>query len=514
MRTSRAIWAVATCCLAIVAFLPAAAPAADEGTANFVTQPKLTPPLLVVNTARSGQAPGFIFTAIFLNKFTQGPLVGQGGPMVLDSKGHYVWLKAATKAAPDTLNLQVQRYQGKPVLTYWDGTVSNTGEMLGSWHVLNDRYKEIAKIPPIIDGWQPSGHEFSITSAGTALTTGYRYLQHRDLSSKGGGTDQTLLDSGVVEVDIKTGKIVKAWSADDHIPMADAVPPANPNSPAAYDPWHINSIDVDKDGNWLVSMRNTWAIYKINSTTGAIIWTLGGKSSNFAIPDNVAFAFQHDARWLPNGDMSIFDNDCCAFMPQPSGPPKAAPPVHGSQSRGLEFKVDENAKTVSMVTENKLYDLISGTQGNRQVLSNGNVMVGWGQQPFYSEYSKTGTLLLSVRYPDADESYRAYRYVWKGNPATKPAAAARVAGRRTRVYASWNGATEVAAWRIWAGPTSRKLKLVAKRVAKGGFETAKTIKSAGPIVKVQALNKKGRVIGTSRAVRRQNTSGNTPSPTY
>jgi hypothetical protein len=510
MRSFRAALAVLFACLA----LPVAASAQSEGVANYVTQPGLKPALLTVNTARSGQAPGYIFIAIFQNKFFTQPLLGTGGPQILDSKGHYVWLKAAPKTAPDTLNLQAQTYQGKPVLTYWDGTVANTGEMKGSWHVLDNRYKEIAKLPDTINGWQPSGHEFFITKAGTALITAYRYLEHRDLSSKGGSTDQTLLDSGVIEVDIKTGKLVKEWSADGHIPTADGVPPANPNSPAAYDPWHINSIDVDKDGNWLVSMRNTWAIYKVNSADGNIIWTMGGKSNQFQIPDNVAFAFQHDARWQPNGEMTIFDNDCCGFIPQPSGPPKAAPPIHGSQSRGMEIKVDETNKVVSLVREDKLYDLISGTQGSRQPLSNGNVFMGWGQQPFYSEFSKSGKLLLSVRYPDQNESYRAYRLPWKGNPTGKPAVAARPSGKNTRVFVSWNGATEVTSWRIWAGPSSRKLEVVAKKVTKAGFETSKTVRTGGPIVKVQALNKKGRVVGISRAVRRQNTSGNTPQPTY
>src|SRR3954447_21418337 len=154
MRTHRALLAVAVACLACSAATPALA---DEGVANFVSAPKLKPPLLTVNRSSRGQARGYIFTAIFQNKFFTDPLVGTGGPMILDSKGHYVWLKAATKAAPDTLNLQVQRYQGKPVLTYWDGTVANTGEMLGSWHVLNDRYRQIAKIPANLDGWMPSG---------------------------------------------------------------------------------------------------------------------------------------------------------------------------------------------------------------------------------------------------------------------------------------------------------------------------------------------------------------------
>jgi hypothetical protein len=157
MRSYRAVLAVLTCCLAAIA-LPAAASAQEEGVASFVTQPKLGPALLTVNASRSGQAPGFIFIAIFQNKFFTTPLVGTGGPQILDNKGHYVWLKNATKTAPDTLNLQVQTYQGKPVLTYWDGTVANTGEMKGNWHVLNDRYKEIAKIPDTNDGWQPSAH--------------------------------------------------------------------------------------------------------------------------------------------------------------------------------------------------------------------------------------------------------------------------------------------------------------------------------------------------------------------
>src|SRR4051812_15369199 len=509
MRTYRALAAAAFACLAI-----SATPAlAEEGVTNFVSAPSFKPATLTVNRSAKGQAPGYVFIAMFQNKFFTTPLVGNGGPMILDNKAHYVWLKNASKSAPDTLNLQVQRYHGKPVLTYWDGTVQNTGEMVGTWHVLNDKYKEIAHVTSA-DGWDPSGHEFLITKAGTALVTGYKHLPHRDLSAAGGGTDQTLLDSGVLEYDIKTGKLLKAWSADEHIPMTEGYPPANPNNPNAYDPWHINSIDLDPQGNWLVSMRNTWALYKVNSTTGAINWRLGGKASDFAVPENVAFAFQHDARWLPGGQISIFDNDCCALIPQPSGPPKAGPPIHGTQSRGLVFKVDETAKTVAFVMDRKLYTLTSGTQGDMRVLPGGNAFFGWGQQPFYSEFSKTGKLLLSVRYPDQNESYRAYRYPWVGHPGGKPAAAARPAGRATRVNASWNGATEVAAWRIWAGPSSRKLKVVAKRVARGGFETARTISGTGSVVKVQALDKKGRVIGTSRSVRRQNTGGNQPTPSY
>src|SRR3954453_4739035 len=172
MRTSLAVAAAALACLAAATATPALA---DEGVANFVSAPKLKPPLLTVNRSSRGQAPGYIFTAVFQNKFFTDPLVGQGGPMVLDGKGRYIWLKPAAGAARDTLNLQVQRYRAKPVLTYWDGTVQNTGEMAGTWHALNDRYKQIAAITGK-DGWDLSGHEFLITKNGTALVTGYRHL--------------------------------------------------------------------------------------------------------------------------------------------------------------------------------------------------------------------------------------------------------------------------------------------------------------------------------------------------
>src|SRR3954464_12808145 len=188
MRSFRAFAAVFFACL--VTAVPALA---EEGVTSFVSSPKLKPATPTVNRSAKGQAPGEFFIAIVQNKFFTAPLVGQGGPMILDNQGRYVWLKPASKTAPDTLNLQVHRYKGKPVLSYWDGTVQNTGEMVGTWHVLNDRYRQIPKMGSK-DGWDPSGHEFLITKGGHALVTGYKHNPHTDLTSVGGGPDQTLLD--------------------------------------------------------------------------------------------------------------------------------------------------------------------------------------------------------------------------------------------------------------------------------------------------------------------------------
>lgn len=490
--------------LGSAALLPAAAQGQAAATVDYVTAPGLTPPSLFVNTARSGQAPGYVFAAVFKSPFAQGELP-QSGAMILDNRGRYVFWRPVAKKENEIANLQVQRYRRKPVLTFWEGELTNGFTFDGTWRVLDSRYRTIATIPSK-DGFLHSVHELFITKQNTALATYYKHIPGRDLSAVGGSQSHTLVDTGVAEYDIATGRLIRTWSPDGRIPMEDSFVPFNAQMP--YDPWHINSIDVDSDGNWLLSMRNTHAIYKVNPATGEIIWTLGGKRSTFALGDRAQFAFQHDARFRPDGNISLFDNNCCG---NPFAPPQ---PVSQPSSRGLVLKLDENAKTATFAEQNTLRNLVAGTQANYQFLGNGNRFIGWGQQPFLSEHTRAGRVLLEVRYPDPASSYRAYRYAWKGNPAGRPAAAARVSGSRTTVYTSWNGATEVASYRILAGPSSRRLKVVAKRVRRQGFETSALVRSAGPVFQVQALNRRGRVIGTSRAVRRKNTSGTAPRPTY
>jgi hypothetical protein len=505
-----AIRAAAVLTLSAAVALPAAAAAADDVT-TFVSRPDLKPPRLTVNASGAGQAPGLIFLANFQNKFIDAPLVGQGGPMIVDGKGHLVWSRPVASGV-DSLNLEAKRWQGKPVLTWWQGLVSpNTGEMKGTWYVADDRYKVIARLTGT-NGWEPSAHEFLITPRGTALVTAYKHVP-ADLSPVGGASNGELLDSGVLEYNIKTGQLVKEWSAAAHIPMGQSYARTSPSNPNAYDAYHINSIDMDSAGDLLVSMRNTFAVHKLSGKTGEILWTLGGKASTFTFGPNVHFAFQHDARFQPGVQISLFDNECCAIIPQPSGPPAAAPPINGN-SRGLVIKLDSAANTASFVFDRFLYELVAGTQGNMQLLPNGNAMVGWGQQPFFSEFSKTGKLLLSIRFPDPDISYRAYRLPWSGRPAGRPAAAVRPSGSKTRVYVSWNGATGVAAYEIRSGASSKKLAVV-KKVKRGGFETAVTVAGNGPLFQARALDARGRVLGSSPTVRRSgNTQGTTPAPVY
>jgi hypothetical protein len=143
--------------------------------------------------------------------------------------------------------------------------------------------------------------------------------------------------------------------------------------------------------------------------------------------------------------------------------------------------------------------------GNVDHLSNGDVVVGWGQVPFMSTFTRTGRLLFDGAFPEPDISYRTHVQRWVGRPLDPPRAAAVARGAgATTVYASWNGATEVAAWRV-VDLTRAGHPAVARR-ARSGFETALNVHRRLTRVAVQALDARGRVIGTSKPVQTQQQS--------
>jgi hypothetical protein len=142
--------------------------------------------------------------------------------------------------------------------------------------------------------------------------------------------------------------------------------------------------------------------------------------------------YQHDARRQPDGTITIFDNG-------------AAPKVH-NQSRGIVVELDNDKMSATLVREyTHPGTLLSGSQGNMQLLPNDNVFIGWGSQPYFSEFNKDGELLFDARFLGKAESYRAFRLPWSGQPNDDPAVAVeRGPDDKLTLYASWNGATEVA----------------------------------------------------------------------
>jgi hypothetical protein len=261
-----------------------------------------------------------------------------------------------------------------------------------------------------------------------------------------------------------------------------------PQGGQPYDYFHINSIQQLPNGNLVISARNTWAVYEISRATGHVLWTLGGKNSSFRMGKGTNFEWQHDAQLHPGGLLSLFDD--------------GATPAEESESRGLELNIDMHSMRASL---KRAYThsppLLAGAEGNMQLLSTGDVLVGWGTAPAFSEYAPSGKQIWDGLFTAPVQSYRAYRSPWRARPARPPAIAVSAGNGAPTIYASWNGATDVARWQLLAGSSSKDLVPVAT-VEKTGFETAIHAKASERYVAVRALASSGRVLGMSRVAAR------------
>ena len=264
---------------------------------SFRSRPDLRPPGVGVATPARRSAPGYVFLA---------PKEGsaQNGPMIVDNEGQLVWFRPVRGGGVRAMDCKVQRYRGEPVLTFYEGVGLAYGR--GEYVILDSSYHELRRVAAG-NGYQGDHHEFLITPEGTALITIYSPVSW-DLSSVGGPSDGAVLDGIAQEVDIESGEVLFEWHSLDHVGIEESysVPEKNQSSPHDY--FHINSIDVDPDGNLLVSSRRTFTVYKIDRQSGEIIWRLGGKRSDFEMGPGTWMRYQHDARRQSDGTITVFDN--------------------------------------------------------------------------------------------------------------------------------------------------------------------------------------------------------------
>jgi hypothetical protein len=380
--------------------------------------------------------------------------------------------------------LQVQRLNGRPVLTWWEGYL-NYGVGNGVGKIFDAQYRQIGEIKAGngYDGLDP--HEIQLTDRGTAIVA-IQTLVYQDLRSIRGARNAQVFDAIVQEIDLPTGLVLYEWHSLDHVSIRESYTRPPKRDRHLFDYFHINSIEEAPDGRFILSARNTWGVYKIDQYDGRVHWRLGGKRSSFKMGRGTRFAWQHDARVQRSGTITIFDNG-------------AAPPV-APHSRGIGLRVNTRTRRASLAKNYRHAGrLLSGSQGNMQRLPNGNVLIGWGQNPVVSEYSPRGRELFNAQLSRGNMSYRSFRHPWSAQPATSPAVAATADRRNTTVYASWNGATTVARWDVLAGDAPGSLARVGS-ARRSGFETAVRVKGAHRYVAVQAKGADGRVLAASRAV--------------
>jgi Arylsulfotransferase (ASST) len=455
-----------------------APPSSPADNQSFYTLPGVQAPILSVTVPDRDPTAGDILT-------TNGPGPGQFGPLIYTPQGRLVWFEHLPpgETAED---LNEQTYEGRRDLTWWRGRVLSLGFGQGEDVVMNSQYQTVARVRGG-NGLKADLHDFRLAPDGVAYITAYNPILC-NLASIGGERDGAIVDTAIQEIDMRTGLVRWEWHSLDHVGVGESE-----NSPSKGTPWdwfHLNSIDPEPGGNLFISARTTWAGYQLEGGSGRILWRLGGARSSFKMGPGTKTAWQHDGRILPDGEVTFFDDG-------------SNPPEH-SQSRGvriaLDFKTHEAHLRVAYTHRSPA--LLAASQGNMQTLADGNAVVGYGAVPEITEYATDGTVLFDAHLPLDMTFYRAFRFPWSGQPLSPPQVLANMnsTGEETAVHASWNGATDVAAWHVLAGasPTSLAPRTT---IPASGFESSTLLPKEYAYAAVQALDSAGRVLGTSPAVR-------------
>jgi Arylsulfotransferase (ASST) len=365
------------------------------------------------------------------------------------------------------------------VLTWWQGRMARY-RGAGAGRIVDSSYRPVATVRAA-NGYEMDAHELTLTPSGTALVMSYVTVPW-DLSKLGGRRDGLVEDNVVQEIDVETGALLFEWHALGSIGLGESYRPAPRDRGKVHDPYHLNSIDLDADGNLVLSARHTNAIYKIDRQTGDVIWRLGGKRSDFTMRPGSEFSLQHDARVQPDQTLTLFDNVAEDL------------PARGRRSRGITLAVDPEQRTATLVREIEHPDgVLSPTQGSMQRLD-GGAFIGWGGlQPLFSEFDRHGRVVFDARFlAKGVETYRAYRMPWRARPAERPRAVATANDRITTVRVSWNGATDVARWRVRRTDTG-----ATATTARRGFETSLRLNGRPRTVVAEGLDASGTVLGRS-----------------
>ncbi|GAB1193219.1 hypothetical protein APSETT444_002422 [Aspergillus pseudonomiae] len=429
----------------------------------------------------------------------RGHFYPQPGPLIFDNKGELVWMASQFGMVMD---FRVQRYRGEDYLTFWAGEDDGT-RGLGAYYMLDSTYTPTHTITAA-NHQAGDIHEFQLTDAGTALITIYE-IRAFDLTPLDGPADGWIYDCLFQEVDVETGALLFSWRASDHYNITESFFPLNGkgtanSSDAAYDYFHINSVDKLSDGRYLVSSRYMHTVTCIGPE-GQVLWVLGGRRNMFedlsAGGLATGFKWQHDAKWVPGdtGDViTVLDNGANDHV------------MDEEYSRGLVVELDVGKWTAKVRTVYPAPGRFSAhSQGNVQVLQeSGNVFVGWGKAAAYTEFSARGDVLCHTHWGPRMffalgwvKSYRTYKAGWVGRPGQPPDVA--VDRGSGTVFVSWNGATDVAGWvvqRVWENATEEQGETV-EYVPKTGFETAIEMGEADGYWRLVAVDFTGEELGST-----------------
>ncbi|TFA98167.1 hypothetical protein CCMA1212_010042 [Trichoderma ghanense] len=436
----------------------------------------------------------------------------KAGPMIFDARD--LSLVYADQRYENTYASNAFLVNGTRHLAFWEGGHTRghaNGNCLFFDEAYNLRYNVTAQG---LNDAMADMHELSVTESGTVIFSTYFNIPF-DCRPVGGPEDALLMDSGFQEIDLATGELVFDWHASKYF--------AIDQSYAEYtDAYGTN------EGDYLVSARHLSILTLIDHKTGSPLWILGGKQNQFTDLSGGSatnFSWQHDARIIPSSPspltqgqqqethITLFDNHG-----EESG---FCPPETQCSSRALRIAINPTLHTARLVSQFFHPEGVnSGAMGGYQSLSNGNIMTAWGYNPSFVEYAPDGTPVLDVQrgpiggqeaVPDMF-AYRVHKGDWKGQPPWPPSIAVDAPNNSTHnatIYVSWNGATEVSSWAIFASNDHKTINNHTNLLIQSprqGFETVITLPSTSTstntnttrrYVAAAAVSSSGDVLGST-----------------
>ncbi|KAJ9665970.1 hypothetical protein H2201_003881 [Coniosporium apollinis] len=473
-------------------------------TSVFYSRPDLRPPAIHLEILKpEAVTPGYLFLAPYRNI--------DSGPYIYDNYGNLVWSGAGNSGASTAHAPRVCQYRGADHLCFFQGN-QHHGFARGHGVIMDSNYRVVKTVESSGSAPPSDMHEFRLLDGGKrALLTTYQPRRY-DLSAFGITGGMGWITDGVFqEVDVETGELVFEWRSLDHIsPTASytmaGTTDTSGNGLTEDTPWdyfHINSIDKNDEGDYLISARHMHCIYKISGQDGRVLWQLHGANSDFRL-NGFSFSSQHHARWLKENAthtvLSLFDNASNTFN------------ITNKWSRAMVVGINHVHKTADLIYTWEAPDqeggVSAGSQGSLQLLPNDHAFIGWGDHAYFSEHSDKGEPVLygKLAYWGSNVMmYRCYKFNWTATPNTSPTiwTYSRTGNNDSGLvsYVSWNGATEVHSWKFYAGNTAKGPWKMISNAIKAGFETSTRIPEVYNYTFAEAIDRHGRQMRRSSIVR-------------
>ncbi len=346
-------------------------------TKGFSSLPSVEPDITI--HVNNNPAPG----TIFLGNFADNPHL-----VAMKSNGQFLFARQMPSPCYDF------RLQENGLLTYFQNAGQKYYAMDSSYTIVDSFYTG--------NGYETDLHELRILPNGNALLMSYDVkIINMSKIVPGGQKDAEVTGLIIQEID-PAKNVVFQWKSWDHFEITDA--DSVNLSLGVIDYCHGNALEIDYDGNILLSSRNMSEITKISRNTGDIIWRLGGKNNQFTfINDPIKFSYQHAIRRTAAGTYTMFDN---GNFHEPKF------------SRAVEYQINETNMTCQLIWEFRRDPIIySFAMGYTERLPNGNTSISWGFSNItYTEVTPVGETAYEFSLGNLSYSYRVVKENWFTKP--------------------------------------------------------------------------------------------------